>query len=256
MRTVPSSARSAVTPMLRMSLSMVRTSCNWGTLSRVTGSAVSSAAHNSGRAAFWRGDQHLALQGGRRGSGVCPSQNQNGVKVRSSALESSASSYFKSKAESPAGGPFGGVKVFIDRRMHLVGVHACAQRGVHALVALIRRCPRTRPRRWWRTSGGRRLQGDVVAGQASADDVFELVCSHFSSDFVASAQQVHGQCASRQARPCRRCQADPGRHRFGQRSRSEAVDHVENGLRWLTVCQNGGSDWMDRTRPTGRSWAR
>ena len=52
MRTVPSSARSAVTPILRMSLSMVLTSCSWGTLSRVTGSAVSSAAHNSGKAAF------------------------------------------------------------------------------------------------------------------------------------------------------------------------------------------------------------
>ena len=46
------SLRSARTPMLRSSFSVVATSCSRGTLASVTGSAVSSAAHSSGSAAF------------------------------------------------------------------------------------------------------------------------------------------------------------------------------------------------------------
>ena len=43
---------SVFTPMLSSSLRMVATSCKRGTLSRRTGSSVSSAAHISGSAAF------------------------------------------------------------------------------------------------------------------------------------------------------------------------------------------------------------
>ena len=50
--TLPSSWRSAVTPILRMSLSMVATSCKCGTLASVTGWSVNKAAHSSGKAAF------------------------------------------------------------------------------------------------------------------------------------------------------------------------------------------------------------
>jgi hypothetical protein len=54
MVTVPgaSLSRSAVTPIFRISLSMVDTSCKPGTFSNVTVSAVNNAAHSSGNAAF------------------------------------------------------------------------------------------------------------------------------------------------------------------------------------------------------------
>jgi hypothetical protein len=57
MRTVPESGVpaapcSALTPILRINFSIVDTSCSRGTLVRVTGSLLSSAAHNSGKAAF------------------------------------------------------------------------------------------------------------------------------------------------------------------------------------------------------------
>src|SRR5439155_18056420 len=47
------SLRSAATPMLRSSLSVVLTSCRRGTLLSVIGSAVSSEAHSCGSAAFF-----------------------------------------------------------------------------------------------------------------------------------------------------------------------------------------------------------
>ena len=47
-----SAERSATTPMLRSSFSMVATSCSCGTLCSAVGPSTSSAAHSSGRAAF------------------------------------------------------------------------------------------------------------------------------------------------------------------------------------------------------------
>src|SRR3990167_1890184 len=47
-----SSWRRATTPILASSLNVVDTSCNCGTLARVTGSALNSVAHRSGKAAF------------------------------------------------------------------------------------------------------------------------------------------------------------------------------------------------------------
>ena len=48
----PASLRSALTPMWRISLTMVDTSCKRGTFDRVSVSAVKSAAQSSGSAAF------------------------------------------------------------------------------------------------------------------------------------------------------------------------------------------------------------
>jgi hypothetical protein len=47
------SSRSTCTPMLRIRVTIVATSCRRGTFSSTTGSAVSSAAQSSGSAAFF-----------------------------------------------------------------------------------------------------------------------------------------------------------------------------------------------------------
>src|SRR3982751_6601508 len=105
--------------MLRISLSMVDTSCRRGTLCSVTVSAVSRAAHSSGSAAFF-----------------APEISTVPANDLSPLMSSLSMSFFLLLVRVVAVvGPFGRRVGFHRERMHLVGLHAAAQRGIHLLVA-------------------------------------------------------------------------------------------------------------------------
>src|SRR3954471_7622649 len=117
MRTLPSSRRVASTPMLRSSLSMVLTSCSCGTFSSVTGSAVSSAAHSSGSAAFLAPEMRTSPWRRRP-----PRISNLSIEAGSVGL----------------GRPLGWGQRAHRERMDLVRVHSRTERGIDQLVALDR----------------------------------------------------------------------------------------------------------------------
>src|SRR5688500_11076056 len=120
MRTVPLSSRSAAAPMLRISLSMVVTSFNRGTLCSVTGRSVRSAAQSSGSAAFLAPEMSTSPRSVRppriRSLSMKDPARELGVLVR----------------------PFGGRVGLHRERMHFVGVHFGTEGGVDALMSLDR----------------------------------------------------------------------------------------------------------------------
>ena len=120
--TVPGTdgSRSAETPMLRTSLSMVDTSCRPGTFSSETVSAVSSAAHSSGKAAFFAPEIVTVPF-----SALPPL-----MRILSMALTW--------EVNLSVSRPLCGRKSFHRQRMHFVGLNAAAQGCIHRLVALNR----------------------------------------------------------------------------------------------------------------------
>src|SRR5688572_14858391 len=103
-----------VTPMLRISVSMVATSCRRGTFCSTTGWSVRRAAHSSGSVAFLAPEIRTSPWSCRP--------------PRIKSLSMGRSVWLRR--------PFGRRVGLHRERMHLVGMHSLTQRGVNPLVAL------------------------------------------------------------------------------------------------------------------------
>ena len=139
--TVPLSLRSALTPMLRINLNMVLTSCRRGTLcKRHHGSAVNSARTTRARPRFWHPQSHLTVE-------LLAAANQNLSMLCLCFMPQRQACAFHSA----------GVKVFIDKACTSSVLPFCRPRwhtpfgGVESNASLqIRPTPR------WHTNGGHR----------------------------------------------------------------------------------------------------
>src|SRR3990167_3205352 len=111
--------------MLRISLSMVATSCRPGTFSSVTVCAVSRAAQSSGSAAFLAPEISTVPA-----SELPPFMRSLSI---GSLLHACGAGLLRA-----IGRPLGGRAGFYGQGMHLIVFQPAAQRGINALVALDR----------------------------------------------------------------------------------------------------------------------
>ena len=118
-------------------------------------------------------------------------------------------------ADSALGGPFGRGMGFHRQGMHLVGLDALTQGGIHQLVPLDQPFAfKNRRHDHRRPVAAIARNFDVVARQPLCNENLELVSSHGSlrsmSDFVAGLEQVQCQATHPQKRRGDDTQAQPG----------------------------------------------
>src|SRR6201996_2073770 len=176
------------TPMLRISLSTVATSCSRGTLCSVTGPGTSSAAHSSGSAAFlapeivtspWRRRppriRSLSMVGVRLGKRV---DGPDGASARARPKGRAGASMRMAggvAAERALAGPLGRRQRLHRQRVDLLA-HAVAERGIHALVA----ADAHQAFEFRRHDGGEEMSAvalhlEVIAGESVGDVALDVL---------------------------------------------------------------------------------